>query len=64
MNNISVNTKKLHKAMEINTTRQLLKAMSDKIDYLYRHNKNLTNTQYAIVDDLSYMINTLEEVKL
>lgn len=63
MNNITVNAKKLNKGMMIYTTEQFLKAMSDKIDYLYTHNKNLTKTQDNIIYDLQYMISTLEEVK-
>lgn len=40
--------------------KELLEFVKDKIDFLYRNNKNYTQTQYIVIQDLKEIIDNIE----
>lgn len=40
--------------------KELLDFIKDKIDFLYRHNKNYTQTQYIVIQDLKEIMDNIE----
>lgn len=60
---IKVDTEKLKKSIAYTNTDDLLYTLKREVDKIYRHNKNLTNSQYYAADMLQAFIESLEAIK-
>lgn len=55
-----VNTEKLKKSIACTNTEDLLYTLKREADNIYRHNKNLTKSQYYAAEMLQAFIDCLE----
>lgn len=55
-----VNTEKLKKSIAYTNTHDLLYTLKREADNIYRHNKNLTKSQYYAAEMLQAFIDCLE----
>lgn len=55
-----VNTEKLKKSIAYTNTEDLLYTLKREADNIYRHNKNLTKSQYYAAEMLQAFIDCLE----
>ena len=56
----TVDTEKLKRSIAYTSTDDLLYTLKRESDYLYRHNKNLTKSQYYAAEMLQAFIDCLE----